>query len=561
MSVTVALYGSAPKTGSGDERASSVAGPARLLRDPLIIFVVVFASSLVGILLRPHGLLSSFWLANAVLLGLMLRKPRMATAAGWISALSAFLIADLSMGSSLLRAGVLTSGNLVGIAIAYTLFRRLAPQMIGLRNAFSPLVLMVFTLTGSMGAGLVGMWATPLLFNGTVEQGFLFWTVTEFTNYMAILPLVLTAPLSPQEFAATRRIHIDLVKAAPALACILGAVLAVLTPGPGSLLFPMPGLIWCALACGVGTAAGMSALVAAWMLVAPAMHWVVTGITLGTFEQVLNFRLGVALALLGPISIASVMAARAETLREAAAARKSAEEAMASRALLLATMTHELRTPLNIIAGYSHLIEQPPRNAEPAAQTEYARLIHEAASHMNGLVTDLLDTAKVEAGQFKLTLDSTDSRATMEQSVRLVAGMAMERKIAIKVAQGYWPEVEADARAIKQVMINLLSNAIRHSPDSATISIASQCRNGRLAISVSDQGPGISAEDLKRLGGAYQQAGDPALQRQGTGLGLALSISLVAQHGGVLKLESAPGKGTTATFDLELSELTADNDD
>jgi signal transduction histidine kinase len=332
-------------------------------------------------------------------------------------------------------------------------------------------------------------------------------------------------------------------------------------PGSGSVLFPMPGLIWCALTYNVGSVAAMSGLVAAWMLVAPAMGWIEAGILLETPAQTLNFRLGIALALLGPISIASVMSARRESLREAAAARRASEEAMGSRTLLLATMTHELRTPLNIIAGYAHLIEHPMRNATQNDQTEHAQRIYEAAVHMNELVTDLLDTAKVEAGQFKLALAPTDSRATMDQSVRLVVGMAMERKISIKVEPGYWPHVQADARAIKQVMINLLSNAIRYSPDGATIRVTSKLMDGRLAVSVADKGSGIAPEDLNRLGRAYQQAGDAARQQQGTGLGLALSISLIAQHGGTLKLQSELGRGTTATFDLRLLDMEAANDD
>jgi signal transduction histidine kinase len=561
MSVTVALHAPASPPEAGGERVSRVTGRLNQLRDPLIVFAVVLGSALGGILLQPHGLLSSFWFANAILLGTMLRRPGMATSSGWAAAVAGFLVADLTMGSGLLRTGLLTLGNMAGIAVAFVMFRRLTPDMLALRSAFAPLVLTVITLTGSMAAGLVGMWANPLLFNGSPQEGFLFWTVSEFTNYMAILPLTLTATMSLTALTPAGRVEIDMVKIAPALACIMGAILALVMPGSGSVLFPMPGLIWCALTYNVGSVAAMSGLVAAWMLVAPAMGWIEAGILLETPAQTLNFRLGIALALLGPISIASVMSARRESLREAAAARRASEEAMGSRTLLLATMTHELRTPLNIIAGYAHLIEHPMRNATQNDQTEHAQRIYEAAVHMNELVTDLLDTAKVEAGQFKLALAPTDSRATMDQSVRLVVGMAMERKISIKVEPGYWPHVQADARAIKQVMINLLSNAIRYSPDGATIRVTSKLMDGRLAVSVADKGSGIAPEDLNRLGRAYQQAGDPSQQRQGTGLGLALSISLIAQHGGTLKLQSELGRGTTATFDLRLLDMEAANDD
>jgi signal transduction histidine kinase len=560
MSSTVVLYGLDSDKDPERDFSSAKWSLWPAIRNPLIVLTIVFLAALAGILLQPHGLLSSFWPANAILLGLMLRIPAMATVACWLASTAGFILADLVMGSGFVRAALLTAGNLAGIGVCFLMFRRLSPGKLALRCASSPLFLMGITLAGSLASGLVGMVVNPILFNRGLEEGFTFWAVSEFTNYLAVLPLVLTVPFSVKQLRALLGTQIEVMKVLPALTCVAGALLAPLASGPSSLLLPVPGLIWCALVYDVAVVAALTGLVGGWMMTAPAMHWVSLGFPVETFTELLSLRLGIALILLGPISIACVMASREKSVREAAAAREAAEGAMASRALMLATMTHELRSPLNIIAGYAQLIEHPLRNATPKDYSEYGEIIHEAAAHMNVLVTDLLDTARVEAGQARFTPRPTDSRVMIDQSTRLVAGMAMERRITIRVQAGYWPTVEVDARMIKQVMINLLSNAIRHSRDSSTIVVTSQLQGGRLAISVTDKGAGISAADLERLGRAYQQAGDGE-QRQGTGLGLALSMDLIARHGGKLTLSSELGKGTTATFDMPLSEDVAANDD
>lgn len=561
MTSTVMLYGSQLARGPGRDATSEHQGLHPVIRNPAIVFAVVVTAALAGIQLQPHGLLSSFWPANAILLGLMLRWPGLATASGWIAAVAGFIAADLMVGSAPLRALLLTAANMSGVIVAFVLFRRVSVDTLNLRTATAPLRLMGITLAGSMAAGCMGMIANPLLFGRDAGEGFLFWTVTEFTNYLAVLPLMLTAPAILRLLASKRTLQFDLLKAAPALACLLGALLAPLAPGPASLVLPVPGLIWCALVYDIAGIAVLTGLVAGWMLAAPSMGWIDLNFPVGTFAELLSLRLGIALILLGPISIGSVMTARNQSLLDAAAARDAAEQAMASRALMLATMTHELRTPLNIIAGYAYLIEEPMRGATPTQQREYGKVIHEASTHMNALVTDLLDTAKVEAGQVVLMLEPTDSKLMIEQSVRLVAGMAMERKIGIRIENGFWPMVDADARAIKQVMLNLLSNAIRFSPDSSVVIVSTRMSVGRLAISVTDKGSGISEDDLKRLGRAYQQAGDAGQQKRGTGLGLALSSDLIRQHGGTLNIDSKAGAGTTVTFDLRLSDELAANDD
>ncbi|HEY9236182.1 MAG TPA: HAMP domain-containing sensor histidine kinase, partial [Phenylobacterium sp.] len=241
-------------------------------------------------------------------------------------------------------------------------------------------------------------------------------------------------------------------------------------------------------------------------------------------------------------------------LRDARDARSAAEEAMAARTLLLATMAHELRSPLTAVVGFSSVMARqalgPVGNPK---YLDYVQSIELAGSHLSELVTDLLDTAKVEAGKLDLTPGRTSSHDVVEQSLRLVRGLAIDADVRLRMVPGAWPDIHADQRAVKQILINLLSNAVKFSPRDGAVEISSEVEGRRLVIRVSDHGKGIPKEDLPRLGLPYEQGSDERSRRQGWGLGLSLSRELVEMHGGRLRLESEPGRGATAIFDLPLA--------
>lgn len=545
---------------SAQQMASAVGEPSdhRRLNPEIFAMLVlggaVLASAILGILLRPVGNLSAFWPANAVLLGLLVRFPRLARAGGWAAAAVAFVLADAATGSSWTKAGLLTLCNMVGAAVGYVLMARLTPKDRLLERPAALVSVMLIVLAASTVTSVFGGLVNVLLFHGGPARGFFIWLATELANYIVILPIVLTFP-GP---AALKRWFIGLIRtppklsaAAPLITYVICLAMVPMVGGPGALAFPVPSLLWCALTYGLAASALLTLSFAVWTLVILSMT--TASLTHLSGLELVSLRLGVMLVALAPITVASAMAERNELLREATAARKAAEDAMAARTLLLATMAHELRSPLTAIVGFSNMMAKEVFGPVGHPKyLDYAQSIELAGSHLSELVTDLLDTAKVEAGKIELSLAPVSSRDMVEQSLRLVRGLAVEAEVSLIMADGDWPQVHADQRAVKQVLINLLSNAVKFSPPSGRVEISGAPSADRLVISVRDFGRGITEEELSLIGRPFVQIGDPATRRQGSGLGLALSQELVERHGGRLRLESTLGQGATARFDLPL---------
>ncbi|TAL28498.1 MAG: hypothetical protein EPN98_23490 [Phenylobacterium sp.] len=539
----------------------SASGPLRArVAGPLVVAAAVLAAALLGIVLRPVGLLSAFWPANAVLLGLFVRWPRLATPAGWLAALVAYVVADVATGSALVRTLTLTGINLSGVIVGFLLLSRLQADDVALKRPTSVISVIVMVALASIAVGIAGATAHPFLFRGAASPGvFFFWAATELANYMIILPVMLTAPSRLQPAEWSRRIaRVRPAEAAPLLAYLLSLAVTPLMGGPGALAFAVPTLLWCALTYGRAAAALLNLTFAVWTLLVIGTNPQAFGLSLETPLAMLSLRLGVMLVALGPIIVASVMAARDALLQEATEARKAAEDAMAARSLLLATMTHELRSPLTSVVGFSSLMSRQTHGPLGSPKyVDYAQSIELAGSHLADLVTDLLDTARLEAGRMELVSARIASGEVVEQALRLVRGLALESGVTVASVPGPWPDVWADPRAVKQVLINLVSNGIKFSDPDSSVTVSGEIVGDRLVIHVADQGRGISPADLPRVGRAYAQAGDAESRRRGTGLGLSLSAELVRQHGGALKLDSTVGVGTRVTFDLPLAPAEA----
>ena len=237
------------------------------------------------------------------------------------------------------------------------------------------------------------------------------------------------------------------------------------------------------------------------------------------------------------------------------AARIAAEQADASKTRFLATMSHELRTPLNAIIGFSEMIVQEDvLLVDAARRKEYAQLINDSGQHLLSVVNGILDMSKMEAGNYELAPELFAPRAALVNCCNLLALKARENGIdLISRAPDDLPEMSGDPRAFKQIMLNLVSNAIKFTERGGTVMASAAVEGARLILRVTDTGVGIAADDLKRIGDPFFQAGKTYQRRhEGTGLGLSIVKSLVAMHGGEMNVQSRVDEGTTVTIALPL---------
>jgi cell cycle sensor histidine kinase DivJ len=259
--------------------------------------------------------------------------------------------------------------------------------------------------------------------------------------------------------------------------------------------------------------------------------------------------------------VGAVRDARAQRRREAEleAARLSAEQQNAGKSRFLANMSHELRTPLNAIMGFSDIMRQRLFGPISDRYAEYAELIHESGAHLLELINDVLDMSKIEADRFELIRELFDAREAVAGALRLLRGQADRAGISLR---GVLPtesmEAYADRRALKQIALNLLSNALKFTPRGGSVTLTLQSAGGLLELIVADTGVGIAPDDLERLGRPFEQAGDSSLKAAGSGLGLSLVRAFAELHGGEMCIESTLGEGATVIVRLPvLSETVA----
>jgi two-component system, cell cycle sensor histidine kinase DivJ len=237
-------------------------------------------------------------------------------------------------------------------------------------------------------------------------------------------------------------------------------------------------------------------------------------------------------------------------------ARTAAEQADAAKTRFLATMSHELRTPLNAIIGFSEMIVQEDALLLDAARRkEYAQLINDSGQHLLSVVNGILDMSKMESGNFEISPEPFAPRAALINCCSLLALKARENgiELATRVPEDL-PDMTGDPRAFKQVVLNLVSNAIKFTERGGKVTASAGVEGARLVLRITDTGVGIAADDLKRIGDPFFQAGKTYQRRhEGTGLGLSIVKSLVALHAGELTVQSRIDEGTTVTVALPLA--------
>jgi signal transduction histidine kinase len=227
------------------------------------------------------------------------------------------------------------------------------------------------------------------------------------------------------------------------------------------------------------------------------------------------------------------------------------ESASRHKSEFLANMSHELRTPLNAVIGFSQVLRERLFGEINEKQEEYLDDIVSSGNHLLSLINDVLDLSKVEAGQVELEWATFSLRGALERGVVMIRERAATNGARLSLELDPDADlVDGDERRVRQVVFNLLSNAVKFTPAGGSIAVASARVNGEIQVSVEDTGPGIAPEDRERIFEEFQQTEVGVAQRDGTGLGLALSKRLVELHGGRIWVESEAGCGSRFVFTL-----------
>jgi cell cycle sensor histidine kinase DivJ len=236
-------------------------------------------------------------------------------------------------------------------------------------------------------------------------------------------------------------------------------------------------------------------------------------------------------------------------------ARTEAEKANAAKGRFIATMSHELRTPLNVIIGFSEmLMNEVEMSLSADRRNEYAKLINESGHHLLSVVNGILDMSKIDTGEFVIRPEPFSPANVITSCSNLFALKVIEGGLDMRLdLPEDLPEINADKRALKQILINLMSNAIKFTDRGGWVKVAARAEPHHILISVEDNGIGISAEDLPKIGDQFFQARSSYDRpHDGTGLGLSIVKGLVGLHGGEVMMRSRPDEGTCITVRMPL---------
>ncbi|MDK2825714.1 MAG: hypothetical protein PWQ44_891 [Methanolobus sp.] len=232
-----------------------------------------------------------------------------------------------------------------------------------------------------------------------------------------------------------------------------------------------------------------------------------------------------------------------------------AEQANRTKSEFLATMSHELRTPLNAIIGYSQMLQETNFGNMTEKQQRFANHISTSGKHLLELINDILDLSKVEAGKMDLHMETFDVNEVLKNVYNIIDPLAVKKNIELNFEIDKDISIYADKVRFKQILYNLMSNAIKFTPNSGHVTAKISTNESYLKISVIDDGIGISLEEQKKLFTPFYQAdSSTAREYQGTGLGLSIVKKMVELHGGTIAMESEVGKGSTFTFTLPIKK-------